>query len=89
MKFKIYLVIIILMSFITMLLYLSDKRRAQKNKWRIKESILLSFSLFGGATGGMVGLYGFRHKNKHWYFVAINWIGLIIHVAIGAFLLLK
>ena len=74
MEFKYYLALTLIISFITMILYFSDKRRAMKNKWRIKESVLLSFSFFGGALGGMVGLYVLRHKTKHWYFVVINWL---------------
>lgn len=89
MEFKYYLALILIISFITMILYFSDKRRAMKNKWRIKESVLLSFSFFGGALGGMVGLYVLRHKTKHWYFVVINWLGLIIQVALGLYLLTK
>jgi len=89
MEFKYYLALTLIISFITMILYFSDKRRAMKNKWRIKESVLLSFSFFGGALGGMVGLYVLRHKTKHWYFVVINWLGLIIQVALGLYLLTK
>ena len=89
MEFKIYLIALLVVSFITMILYASDKSRAKRNKWRIKESVLLSFSFFGGAIGGMIGLYVFRHKTKHWYFVVVNWLGLIIQCAIGVYLLIK
>ena len=28
-----------------------------------------------------------RHKNKHWYFVVVNWLSLIIQIALGFFIL--
>jgi uncharacterized membrane protein YsdA (DUF1294 family) len=41
-----------------------DKRKAIKNKWRIKESLLLLFSLIGGGIGSLFGIYLFHHKTK-------------------------
>ena len=48
---------------------LADKRKAQKNLWRIPERTLFTAALFGGSIGSIVGMYLFRHKTKHWYFV--------------------
>ena len=77
----IYVVYAALMSLITMILYMVDKSKAQRGKWRIKEATLLGFGLFGGAVGGFAGMYLFRHKTKHWYFTAVNLLGLAINVA--------
>lgn len=46
-----------------------DKRRAVKKKRRIPEKTLFMFVLLGGGIGGTAGMYVFRHKTKHWYFV--------------------
>lgn len=46
----------------------SDKRKAKKGAWRIKESTLFAVALLGGALGTTLGMYWFRHKTKHWYF---------------------
>ncbi len=46
----------------------SDKRKAIKGAWRIKESTLFAVALLGGALGTTCGMYWFRHKTKHWYF---------------------
>jgi uncharacterized membrane protein YsdA (DUF1294 family) len=80
---EIYVIIIALMSLITFALYAIDKKRAIKNQWRIKEKVLLLCSFLFGSVGGMFALYGLRHKNRHWYFVAVNFISLIIHIYLG------
>lgn len=53
------------MSFILLLLMYNDKSRAIKKQWRIAEKTLLTIALFGGAVGGVLGMYLFRHKTKH------------------------
>ncbi len=47
-----------------------DKNRARKKAWRIPEAALFQFALFGGSIGSIIGMYVFRHKTRHWYFVA-------------------
>lgn len=80
---EIYLGLIILMSIITFILYAIDKKRAIKNKWRIKEATLLLSSFLLGSIGGLIGMYGLRHKTQHWYFVVVNFLSLIIHIFLG------
>ncbi len=46
-----------------------DKAKSQRNAWRIPEKSLFIVSLIGGSIGTWVGMYIFRHKTKHWYFV--------------------
>lgn len=57
----IYLIIINIISFLAMFI---DKKKAEKEKWRIKESTLLLLSIFGGSIGGILGMYIFHHKTK-------------------------
>ncbi len=45
-----------------------DKRRARKDRWRIRERTLFLPALLGGALGGTLGMYLFHHKTRHWYF---------------------
>jgi uncharacterized membrane protein YsdA (DUF1294 family) len=75
-----YVLIMIFMSLITYVLYRKDKVQARKNLWRIKESTLLLMSLFLGALGGLLAMYQYRHKTKHWYFVVFNWLFLAVHL---------
>ena len=63
--FAIYFVIINLAGIFVMW---SDKRKAKKGAWRIKESTLFAVALLGGALGTTLGMYWFRHKTQHWYF---------------------
>lgn len=84
--FYIYLTYILVMSFITFILYYLDKRKATKGKWRISEIVLLSFSILGGAAGGYIGMLKFHHKTKHWYFMLINIIGFAIQVGFAVVL---
>ena len=64
------------LSLIALFLYAVDKGRAKRKKWRIAESVLLSVGFFGGAVGALLGMNLFRHKTKHWYCWAINFMGL-------------
>lgn len=57
----IYLIIINLISFLAMFI---DKKKAQKGKWRIKESTLLILALIGGSIGAISGMYIFHHKTQ-------------------------
>lgn len=81
-----YLIFLFVMSMIAMILYQIDKVKAQKHQWRIKEATLLSFGFFGGAIGALLGMKLFRHKTKHWYFWAVNILGLLWQVALGIYL---
>ena len=77
-----YLVIINAAGFLIMLI---DKRKAQKNLWRISERSLMSIAVFGGSVGVLLGMYAFRHKTKHLKFtigvpviLAVQIIGTVI-----------
>ena len=60
-----YLILINALGFLLMLI---DKRKAQKNRWRIPEKTLFACALLGGSLGTTLGMSTFRHKTKHWYF---------------------
>ena len=57
----IYLIIINIIAFLAMLV---DKKKAEKNRWRIKESTLLILALIGGSIGAIAGMYVFHHKTQ-------------------------
>lgn len=61
-----YLVIMNLTGFFVMGI---DKRRAVRHAWRISERTLFLCSILGGSVGTWAGMYVFRHKTRHWYFV--------------------
>ena len=47
------------------LLMLIDKEKARKNRWRIRESVLLGTAAIGGSVGVFAGMQAFRHKTLH------------------------
>lgn len=81
-NFWIYLAVLAVVSVINFLVYVEDKRRARQGLFRIPEAVLLFLSFFGGATGGLMAMYTVRHKTKHWYFTAMNLLGLAWQVAL-------
>ena len=79
-----YAVYLVLLSIIAFLAYHSDKKKAKEGEYRIKESVLLSLSLLGGAFGGYPAMLIFRHKTKgeHWYFTFVNLLGIALHMSL-------
>ena len=58
-----------IMNGIGLCMMYSDKKRARQHRRRIPEKTLLLVGLFGGALGGWLGMYVFRHKTRHPIFV--------------------
>ena len=57
-----YLVIVNILGFALMGI---DKKKAEKNKWRIPEKTLFIVAAIGGSVGSILGMKVFRHKTKH------------------------
>lgn len=66
-KLFLYLIFINTISFC---LFAWDKRQARKRVWRIREKDLLFSAIIGGSLGGLLGMYAFRHKTRHFKFRA-------------------
>ena len=63
-----------------------DKRRAKiKGARRIRERTLFLSALLGGGLGACLGMWCFRHKTKHWYFVVGMPLILIAEAALLLF----
>lgn len=45
-----------------------DKAQARRGGRRVAEATQLTQGRLGGAAGGILGMYVFRHKTRHWYF---------------------
>jgi len=67
-----------LINVLTFCLYVIDKRRAISKKFRIKESILLFFTLVFGGIGALLGMLLARHKTKRAKFRIAVTLGLFI-----------
>ena len=75
------------LCFVNFCLYAIDKMKARIGAWRIPERVLLGLSLLGGGIGGAAAMLIFRHKTKHFYFVAANFVGVVVDAVIIALLL--
>lgn len=80
----IYLLVINAIGF---LLMGEDKRRAKKHLWRISEKTLFLCSILGGSIGTWAGMYAFRHKTRHWYFVVGMPLILVVQIVLSVLLI--
>lgn len=81
-----YLLVINVVGFFSMYL---DKRKARKRLWRIPEATLFLIALIGGSIGSIAGMYVFRHKTRHWYFVYGMPVILLLQIAAVVALLMS
>ena len=86
---KIALIALGIISTITFFLYGIDKLKAKLGAWRIPERVLLGFAFFGGGIGALLGINLFRHKTRHWYFWAVNILGLLWQLILLGFLFMQ
>ena len=64
-----------------------DKYRAKKRSFRIPEATLFIVAIIGGSIGSIIGMYAFRHKTRHWYFVYGMPFILLLQIIFFIFLL--
>lgn len=62
-----------------------DKWKAKHHAWRIPESTLFLVSILGGSVGTWAGMYLFRHKTRHWYFVVGMPLILAVQIVIAVY----
>ncbi len=86
---KVYLWAVAALSLVSFLLYGLDKAKARRNRWRIPEATLLTLGILGGAPGALLGMMGWRHKTRHWYFWAVNFLGLALIIVICIYFLIR
>lgn len=76
---------VIVLSLILLILMYTDKQKAIKQQWRISEKTLFTLAIFGGAIGGVLGMYLFRHKTKQNRFA----FGFSLLAAVQLFLIVQ
>jgi uncharacterized membrane protein YsdA (DUF1294 family) len=69
------------MNIITFFLYGLDKIYARSQSWRIRETTLLAFVLFGGTIGALLAIKIFRHKIRKDGFLVTLGIILLAQIA--------
>ena len=83
---KLFAIYLAVMNVLGVAVMWSDKRRARLHRWRIPEKVLFGVSLPGGSAGTWAGMYLFRHKTKHWYFVVGMPLILVCQAALAIYL---
>lgn len=87
---NVYLLIIIYLAAVNICAFAAfgiDKSKSIRAKWRIPETTLISFAIFGGGIGCLLGMKAFRHKTlKPLFYIGIPAI-LITQILIILFLL--
>ena len=83
---KLFAIYLVVMNVLGVAVMWSDKRRARLHRWRIPEQVLFGVSLLGGSAGTWAGMYLFRHKTKHWYFVVGMPLILVCQAALAIYL---
>ena len=71
---------LVLGNLVTFAAFGIDKWKAVRNRPRIRIATLLGLSFFGGAAGGLAGMYLFHHKTRRDYFA----VGLPLMLAAQA-----
>lgn len=73
-----FLIYLVIMNLLTILMFKIDKYKAEKNKWRIKESTLHFLSFMGGSIGAVFAEKKFHHKNAKKSFYLITYLALLV-----------
>ena len=73
------LVTLVLTSLLAFFCQWIDKRRAEKNDWRVPEAVLHLLELLGGWPGSYVAQRVFRHKTSKLIYQAVFWLIALLY----------
>lgn len=59
------LIYFVVINIVAIAITISDKNKAKKGKWRVKESTLLLVSALGGSVAMYITMKKIRHKTRH------------------------
>ena len=79
---SLYLIVIVIVSLLTFLVWGWDKTAAINGSWRIPERTLLTMVILGGAPGGALGMLTFRHKTRKTHFKLAIWSAGILQLVL-------
>jgi len=74
------LLVYLLASAVTFIMYAVDKERARGSEFRIKEVHLHACELLGGWPGAFVAQRMFRHKWRKTEYMVVFWIIVLVHI---------
>jgi uncharacterized membrane protein YsdA (DUF1294 family) len=70
----------IAVSLFAYILYSTDKSRAQRGGWRIKETNLHIITLIGGWPGALLAQQRLRHKSAKKEFIYTMWVMIFLNI---------
>jgi uncharacterized membrane protein YsdA (DUF1294 family) len=76
-----FLMASLLVSALTWVFFLYDKRQAALQNRRLRESTLHALTLLGGWAGAFLAQRWLRHKSQEITFQITAWCGLVLHAA--------
>jgi uncharacterized membrane protein YsdA (DUF1294 family) len=79
----IILPLLIILNMAAFLTYGVDKKRAQRQQWRISDKTLLTLAIIAG-FGAYTGMRVFHHKTRQNLFRAAAFIGMLINSVVFA-----
>lgn len=80
----ILLIVYLAVNLIAFLAFVWDKKKAESDKWRTRESTLITLALFG-PFGATIGMLSVRHKTRKIKFKLV-YLFLIVHIIILGYL---
>lgn len=64
-KFEIlFLTYLSVISLISIIITVSDKKRAVKSRWRVPESTLIFIAVLGGSVAMLITMFAVHHKTR-------------------------
>ena len=76
-----------LINLITLVIYAWDKAAARRHARRVPERVLLGAAVLFGALGALIGMMLLRHKTKHWYFMLLVPLALLVQMSVIGYLI--
>jgi len=86
-KYKILLVYLGIINFVTFALFAIDKFAAIEHRSRIRIITLLGFAFIGGSLGGLLAMYLFRHKTRKDYFTVGIPLIIVMQIVVTFYLM--
>ena len=86
---KYFLIYLAAVSFIAVIMTVSDKTRAKKHKRRIAEKTLFGTAILGGSAAMYLTMLAIRHKTKHKRFMIGLPLIMIVQAVAIAFVIIR
>ena len=86
-KHKLFVAYIVIINFVTFIVYAVDKYKAVHHRFRIRIVSLLVLAFLGGSIGALLSMYTFRHKVSRDYFTVGVPLILIMQLVVVFYLM--